>query len=104
MVLPTGFSGSFTVNPATPATPPEKSLAQVSIDASAAAGDFTFDVMGTATDADDRSVTINVTVYDAVPGAPGLLAPADGATGPFPDADFQLVECCSERQLRAGDR
>ncbi len=76
--LPAGFSGGFSTNPVTPAQPPNTSIASVTLGA-VAAGGYSFDIMGSATGAADKSTTINVTAFDAAPGAAGLVAPLDGA-------------------------
>ncbi|MGI9237761.1 MAG: proprotein convertase P-domain-containing protein [Woeseiaceae bacterium] len=76
--LPTGITGGFTVNPVTPASPPNTSLAQVTL-GSVATGDYAFDITGIATGADDKLVSISVSAFDAVPVGVNLVGPPDGA-------------------------
>ena len=76
--LPAGFSGGFSTNPVTPATPAGTSVATISAGA-VAAGDYSFAITGTATGTDPKNIGINVTAFDAVPTASALVAPADGA-------------------------
>ena len=76
--LPAGFSGTFDVNPVTPATPANMSTASVSL-GGVAAGDYAFSIMGMAAGSDPRSVGFNVQVSDSAPGAASLVEPAAGA-------------------------
>ncbi len=76
--LPTGFSGGFSDNPVTPATPANTSTASVSVGA-VAAGTYSFAINGVAAGVDPRNVGVEVTVSDAVPAAASLSAPADGS-------------------------
>ncbi len=73
---PAGFTGSFTVNPVIPGN---STVAQLSAGGGALAGDNLINILGTASGADDRTVTILAEVFTAVPGAPSLMLPADGA-------------------------
>lgn len=52
-----------------------------------AAGVYPLMVSGTAAGADDRSLNLEMRLFDAVPGAPVLMTPADGAM----DVDFSPV-------------
>jgi len=74
---PAPTSVSFTPNPVP--TLPGSSAMVVSNTAGLAAGTYPFEVDGTATGADDRTVDVSLTVFAGVPGAPTLTAPADGA-------------------------
>ncbi|MEO0973099.1 MAG: hypothetical protein AAFX85_08380 [Pseudomonadota bacterium] len=75
--LPSGITGGFSVNPV---APPGTSIASLNVDASVAAGDYDFAIVGSATGADDRSLNVALTVFDGAPLAPTLLMPGDGAT------------------------
>jgi len=78
---PTGVSGSFSVNPVIPGN---TSVASLSIDNTAATGDNLITVLGTAAGADDRTTTVLAEVFNALPDAPLLQAPADGEPGVAP--------------------
>ncbi|MFK7887756.1 MAG: proprotein convertase P-domain-containing protein [Gammaproteobacteria bacterium] len=75
--LPAGFSGGFSTNPVTPATPAATSSASVSL-GGVAAGDYSFSITGTAAGVDPKNVGVNVAVSDSVPGLAATTAPADG--------------------------
>ena len=75
---PTGVSGSFSVNPVIPGN---ASVGSISIDNTAATGDNLITVLGTATGADDRTTTVLAEVFDTLPDALLLQAPADGEPG-----------------------
>lgn len=73
--------GTFTPNPVVPAQPPATStLSGLGTLGSAASGDYTVDIQGTA-GAETRTVTLNVDLYGDAPAAATLTSPADGATG-----------------------
>ncbi len=74
--LPAGFSDSYTVNPVTPGS---TTTVTVDIADTVAGGDYPLTLEGTATGAADRQVSFDVSVFDAVPGALNLTAPANGA-------------------------
>ena len=79
--LPAGFSGA--IDPDT-VTPPGSSTASFDVDGGVAAGDFVLTIEGTATDADPRSIDVNVNVADSLPPASSLQDPADGTlSAPF---------------------
>ncbi|PWB67570.1 MAG: hypothetical protein C3F15_17745, partial [Holophagae bacterium] len=73
---PAGTTTSFSTNPV---TPPGASTLTIGNTGSAAAGSYTITVSGTASSSPGHSVPITLDVYDMVPGAPTLLAPANGA-------------------------
>lgn len=75
---PTGITANFTVNPVVPGN---ATVAQVSVAGSAAVGENIINILGTATDADDRTLSLIANVFNAVPGAPTLNLPGDGSTG-----------------------
>lgn len=72
---PAGTSASFDTDPV---TPPGSSTLTVSGTGGAAAGTSMVTVEGTASFF-SRSATTAMTIFDAVPGTPGLTTPADGA-------------------------
>jgi len=73
---PAGTTTSFSTNPV---TPPGSSDLTIGNTGSAAAGSYLITVSGTASGSPGHSVGITLDVYDLVPGAPTLLAPANGA-------------------------
>ena len=85
--LPAGFSGGFTVNPVTPATPANTTVAQVNVGA-IGTGSFAFDIDGAALGADGKSLTVSVDAFGAVPGAASPSAPADGAANQLTSPTF----------------
>ena len=74
---PAGVTGSYTVNPVVPGDPPGQSALTVSIGGAVVAGDYTFQVTGSATDAVDKSIDIGLGVSTAAPGTATLVSPAD---------------------------
>ncbi len=76
--LPAGFVGSYGINPVTPTG---VSTITLDIDQTAAPGVHTVTVEGTASGAATRQLSLDVTVFDTVPGVPSLVAPADTAAG-----------------------
>jgi hypothetical protein len=76
--LPSGFTGGFQANPVTPAVPANSTVAQVSI-GSVPTANYSFDIVGTATGADTRTVTASIDVAAGAPIAPTLVSPANGA-------------------------
>lgn len=72
---PAGTIGTFTPNPVTPGDP---SIAAIGLPGGVAAGMASFTIDGTATGADPRSLTVNLDVFDAIPGTPTLDMPVDG--------------------------
>ena len=77
--LPSGFLASFSTNPVTPSG---SSDLVISADASVAAGSYSYEVVGSAVDASDSTLSGSVDVYttDLDGEAPALSLPADGAT------------------------
>ena len=76
---PAGTTAMFSPNPVTPL--PGSSTLTISNTGSAAAGDYMIEVTGMATGAENRTAEVGLSVFDAVPAAPVLTAPADAATG-----------------------
>lgn len=74
---PTGFSANFTVNPVIPGN---DTVAQISVSGAAAVGDNLVDILGTASGADDRTLTVLAEVFNQVPDVPTLQMPANAAT------------------------
>ena len=75
--VPAGATSSFSPNPVTPAG---NSTLTIGNTGAVAAGSYNITVTGTGGgETHDDSVVLNVTA--GVPGAPTLVAPADGATG-----------------------
>lgn len=72
---PAGSTVSFSVNPV---TPPGSSTLTIGSTGSAAAGSYDIDVTGTAT-AGTKNQVVELRLFDAVPAAPDLLTPANGA-------------------------
>ena len=74
--LPSGVGGTFSTNPV---TPPGSSDASVNVDNTVAAGDYTFDIVGSATGVADQSLDVNLVVTDNAPDQVTLNSPANGA-------------------------
>lgn len=74
--LPAGFANSFTVNPV---NPPGSSVAQLSVDGSAAVGTHQFDILGSGGSESD-SLAVSVEVFDTGPGGVTLQLPANATT------------------------
>jgi hypothetical protein len=74
--LPTGFSGDFSVNPV---TPPDTTVASLSVTNAATPGPNLFTIRGTS-GAIERDLEVTVNVATAIATAPSLTAPADDAT------------------------
>lgn len=81
--LPAGLTGSFSVNPLTPATPAATSTLAIGNTGSLPAGTFSLDITaasnGPGFPASSKTRTVNVPVDAAAPVAVGLAAPAQGA-------------------------
>ncbi len=73
--LPSGFTGSFTVNPV---TPPNATQIMLSADGTVTAGQYILTVNGTATGTDDKQIDINVLIQTGADGPPTLISPPDG--------------------------
>ncbi len=76
---PAGTSPGFAPNPVTPNDPPNSSTLTIGNTGAAAAGSYAIDVVGVATTS-THTTTVNLNLFTAAPAAPGLLAPANGAT------------------------
>ncbi|HJT98712.1 MAG TPA: hypothetical protein VJ696_10400 [Rhodanobacteraceae bacterium] len=74
--LPPGFTGGYSVNPV---TPPGSTVANISVDNTAAPGANSFVLRGSAAGI-DRDLELDVDVVTAAAAAPALTTPADGAT------------------------
>ncbi len=74
--LPAGATASFTTNPVTPAG---TSSMTISDTGAVPAGSYVVSIDGTATDSLGHSKAVGLEVFDAAPGTPTLVAPADGA-------------------------
>jgi len=72
---PAGTTVGFSVNPVTPAG---TSVLTISGTGSAAPGDYTIDLSGDSTTGPQHR-SLGLTIFDAVPSTPALVAPADGA-------------------------
>jgi hypothetical protein len=80
--LPPGFSGAITPDQATPSEdPPAQSIANISVLAGAAAGEYNLIIGATAAGVDSQALAVNVSVADASPPPVVLGSPGDGATG-----------------------
>jgi len=86
--LPAGFTGDISPSSVLPSDPPATSTASVTVADSAAPGDYTLTVEGTAAGTDPRTVDLHVGVFNAVPTTPGLLAPFDTQTDVEPSPIF----------------
>jgi subtilisin-like proprotein convertase family protein len=73
---PAGTTVNFSTNPV---TPPGSSTLTIGNTGAAAAGNYSIDVVGVAATS-THTATVALDVYTAVPGAPTLTSPADGAT------------------------
>jgi len=74
--LPAGFSGGFSINPVVPGNSTDTT---VTVDQAAAPGDYLLTIVGTASGAEDRSTELFLNVTNALPAAPQLTSPANGA-------------------------
>ncbi len=72
---PAGTSSAFSTNPV---TPPGTSMLTLSNTGSATAGAYFMDIVGMAPTS-THTATVGLNLFDAVPGATTLVAPADGA-------------------------
>ena len=73
---PAGTTVNFSTNPV---TPPGSSTLTIGNTVVAAAGSYAMDVVGVAATS-THTATVTLDVYTAVPGAPTLTSPANGAT------------------------
>ncbi|MHC4082674.1 MAG: S8 family serine peptidase, partial [Planctomycetota bacterium] len=73
---PAATDVSFSANPI---VPPAVSTMTVSGTGGAAYGDYSIEITGTSIDL-TRSTSVGLGLFTAVPGDPGLISPADGAT------------------------
>ena len=73
---PAGVTATFAPNPV---TPPDDATLTIAATISAAAGDYTMTVHGQS-GAISKSLDLDLGVFDALPAAPELTAPADGSS------------------------
>jgi len=73
---PSGTTATFAPNPV---TPPNDATLTVAADASASAGDVTLTIHGDS-GAIEKSLDLDLGIFDALPTAPVLTAPADGTS------------------------
>ena len=78
MSVPVPASSSFDVNPVSGL--PSSTMYNITNTASLLNGSYSIDVFGSAAGADDKSITLGLNVYEAVPDMPILTIPADNAT------------------------
>jgi len=76
---PAGVTSSFSVNPVVPASPAAESSLTVSVSGAVSAGDYIFQVTGSAADASDKSLNIELGASTAAAGTTTLVSPADAA-------------------------
>ncbi|WP_223788466.1 hypothetical protein [Marinicella meishanensis] len=76
--LPAGINGVFSANPVAVGGSFD---ADFTIADTVAGGDYVATILGESAPADDRTLDINISVVDAVPGAAALTSPPDAATG-----------------------
>ena len=74
--VPAGATAGFSVNPV---TPPGSSLLTIGNTGAAAPGSYTLTVTGTNASG-QRVADVGLGLFSVVPGIPGLVSPADGAT------------------------
>jgi hypothetical protein len=74
---PTNTTASFSVNPVTPVG---NSLLTIGNTGAATAGNYNLNVVGVAATS-THTTTIGLNLFTAMPGAPTLVGPANGATG-----------------------
>ncbi|MFK8032346.1 MAG: proprotein convertase P-domain-containing protein [Gammaproteobacteria bacterium] len=74
--LPAGFGVSFGTNPVAPGS---MSSASIAVGGTVASGSYSIDIIGSAAGVDNRTLGVNITATDAVPGLAGLATPADGS-------------------------
>lgn len=77
---PVGFSTTFTPNPV---NPPGASLAETTVSGAAPLGAQSYDIQG-SDGVVNRTVTVNVEVFDSPPGTTTLSQPPDGALDVLP--------------------
>lgn len=85
---PTGTTATFSVDPV---SPPGSSTLSVDNTGSATPGSYYLDVSGTSTSG-TWTRTVGLDIFDAVPAAPTLLSPANGATDQFVVPTFSWTE------------
>jgi hypothetical protein len=100
--LPAGFAGDFSVNPV---TPPDTTVASLTVSNAATPGPNTFTIRGTS-GAIERDLDVSVNVATAIAGAPSLTLPANGATNvpstptftwsPVAQASSYLIEIATD--------
>ena len=81
--LPSGMTGSFSVNPV---TPPGQTIVSISVDGTVPEGQYEVMIVGTATGANDRQINVNIDVQTGVFAGPTLVSPPDGE--PFAGANL----------------
>lgn len=75
--VPTGYSAGFSVNPVvSPTVTSELSLTNVG---AVTPGAYAINIVGIGTPTPTHTATLQLNLFDAVPGAPTLTSPADGA-------------------------
>jgi uncharacterized repeat protein (TIGR01451 family) len=72
---PSGTTTDFSINPV---TPPGSSILTIGNTGAATAGNYSIDVVGVAATS-THTATVSLDVYTAIPGAPALTFPANGA-------------------------
>lgn len=102
---PAGISGSFTSNPVVPGDPAAESALTVTVGAGVIAGDYLFQLTGSATDAADKSLDINVGVATSSPGIATLVSPANVSTlqSTSPTLEWSAVPMAAEYVVEVDD-
>jgi hypothetical protein len=94
---PGGTSVSFDPNPVTPL--PGTSTMTLGNTGAVAVGSYPMEITGMATGADNRTADVSVNVFDAVPGTPTLLTPADMATDVVLTPTFDWTDTGAEEYV-----
>ncbi|MEW5985447.1 MAG: choice-of-anchor Q domain-containing protein [Chloroflexota bacterium] len=82
---PAGVTGTFEPNPVLPGS---SSVLAVTATTLAQAGSYQLEITGTGPEQLQDTTTAGLDLYSTVPGRPGLLSPADGATDVPPRPTF----------------
>ncbi|MBX3056097.1 MAG: hypothetical protein KF770_06445 [Anaerolineae bacterium] len=101
--VPAGYSASFSVNPVmTPTVTSELSLLNVG---AVTPGAYDVDIVGIGSPTPTHTATLQLNLFDGIPGAPTLLTPANGATNipVTPDFSWNAVSGAAAYTLELAD-
>lgn len=77
--LAPGFMGSITPDRVVPSNPAAEAIVSLAVDAGVISGNYLVEITGSTIGDPDQSAAIEIDVADAVPDAPTLQSPPDGA-------------------------